>query len=119
MLLRVTVHAPDDLEKWLAAEQKSAESNPDLCRDKAVFESLSCVNCHSVRGTSRVGKFGSSLTHLMTRQTLGAGALTNTTAHLRAWVKDLQHIERHCFVPNMKLKDKALYRVVSYSHSLK
>jgi len=49
----------------------------------------------------------------------GTGAVSNPTAHLRAWVKDLWHIERDCFMPNMKRKDKAPQRVMSYLHSLK
>lgn len=119
MLLRVIVHAPGDFEKWVAAQQKPADDNPDISGGKAAFESLSCVNCHTVRGTSAVGKFGPDLTHLMSRQTLGAGVVTNTRAHLRAWVNDPQQIKPGCFMPSMKLTDKELDRVVAYLRSLK
>ncbi len=48
-----------------------------------MFESTACVNCHTVSGTAATGKFGPDLTHLMSRDTIGAGIVPNTPANLR------------------------------------
>jgi len=71
-----------------------------------------------VKGTPSIGKFGPDLTHVMSRQTLAAGVLTNTPGHLRAWVNDPQEIKPGCLMPSMKLTDHQLDQVVSYLESL-
>jgi cytochrome c oxidase subunit II len=119
MLLRVIVDEPADFEKWAAEQQKPAQDNPQLSDAKAVFGSLACVNCHTVRGTRAVGKFGPDLTHLMSRQTLAAGVLINNPENLRAWVDDPQHAKPGCLMPSMKLTDPELGRVLTYLQSLK
>ena len=72
-----------------------------------------------IRGTPAAGKFGPDLTHLMSRQTLGAGVLPNSAQNLRAWVADPQQPKPGCFMPSMKLTDSQLDQVVSYLQSLK
>lgn len=119
MLLRVVAHEPGAFEKWAAEQQKAAEDNPQISAPRMTFESLSCINCHTVKGTRAVGKFGPDLTHLMSRQTIGAGVLANTPENLRAWINDPQQAKPGCFMPSMKLTDKELDQVVSYLESLK
>jgi cytochrome c oxidase subunit 2 len=119
MLLRVIAQDQGEFNEWAAEQQKPAYDNPQLRDAKATFESLSCVNCHTVRGTPAVGRFGPDLTHLMSRQTIGAGVLTNTTANLRAWVNDPQDAKPGCFMPSMKLTDQELDQVVAYLQSLR
>ncbi len=119
MLLRVIAHQPNDFKSWAAEQQKPAQQDPQLSEAKAMFESLACVNCHTVRGTASIGKFGPDLTHLMSRQTIGAGVLSNTPQNLRAWINDPQQAKPGCFMPGMKLTDRELDQVVSYLQSLK
>ena len=119
MLLRVIAQKQADFEAWLAEQKKPANEDPQASQAKAAFGSLSCVNCHMIRGTQAVGKFGPDLTHLMSRQTLGAGVLANTAQNLRAWVNDPQESKPGCFMPSMKLTDPQLDQVVSYLQSLK
>ena len=71
-----------------------------------------------MKGTAAAGKFGPDLTHLMSRQTLAAGVLTNTREHLRAWVNDPQEIKPGCLMPSLKLTDGELDQVISYLQSL-
>src|SRR6266478_4301449 len=52
MLLRVVVQSPGDFEKWTAAQKLDASHDPRREEARAAFLSLSCVNCHSVSGTS-------------------------------------------------------------------
>ena len=119
MLIRVIAHGPGDFEKWAAEQQKPAENNPQVSDARAAFESLSCINCHMVRGTAAAGKFGPDLTHLMSRQTIGSGVLENTAENLRAWINDPQESKPGCYMPSMKLTNKELDQVVAYLQSLK
>ena len=36
------------------------------------------LNCHAIKGTVANGRFGPDLTHLMSRDTIGAGVMPNT-----------------------------------------
>jgi cytochrome c oxidase subunit 2 len=90
MLLRVIAETPEDFKKWTVGQQEPAKYDPQVMQAKAVFESFGCVTCHTIRGTSAAGKFGPDLTHLISRQTLGAGVLVNTRENLRDWVNDPQ-----------------------------
>jgi cytochrome c oxidase subunit 2 len=119
MLLRVIAQQQPDFAAWAAEQQKPAEQDQQASDAKAVFESLACVNCHTVRGTQAIGKVGPDLTHLMSRQTIGAGVLTNTPEHLRAWVNDPQQWKPGCLMPSMKLTGQQVNQVVSYLQTLK
>lgn len=119
MLLRVIAEQPSDFARWMEEQQKPANEDPQASQAKAAFGTLACVNCHTVRGTPAVGKFGPDLTHLMSRQTLAAGVLTNTAQNLRAWIDDPQQAKPGCFMPSMKLTGPELDQVVSYLQSLK
>lgn len=119
MLLRVVAQEPADFNRWAAAEAKPAVDDPEMPAAKAMYQSLSCVNCHTIRGTSSRGIFGPDLTHLMSRETIGAGVLTNTHEHLRAWVDDPQEFKPGSLMPSMKLTDRELNQVVAYLETLK
>jgi cytochrome c oxidase subunit 2 len=112
MLLRVVAQERGDFRGWAAEQQKAAAGN-------AAFQSLSCVSCHTVKGTTAAGKFGPDLTHLMSRQTLAAGAIANTPENLRAWVKNPQAAKPGCLMPSLQLTDEELGQVVSYLETLK
>ena len=118
MLLRVVAQTPDDFKTWAENQQKRANEG-DAIAGRATFESLSCVSCHNVAGTVAQGKFGPDLTHLMARQTIGAGVLTNTHENLRQWVNDPQVPKPGCFMPSLKLTNKELDQVVAYLETLK
>jgi cytochrome c oxidase subunit 2 len=72
-----------------------------------------------VSGTSAAGTFGPDLSHLMSRDTLGAGVIPNTVENLRIWVKDPQVIKPGNLMPNMQLTPRELDEVVTYLSSLK
>src|ERR1700693_2360133 len=93
MLLRVIVQSRDDFEKWAGGQKTEAAYDSHIQVARAKFLSLSCVNCHSVSGTSASGTFGPDLSHLISRGTLGSGVIPNTPENLRAWVKDPQVIK--------------------------
>lgn len=119
MLLRVVAQTPDDFHAWAAQQQQAANEDTAVQEGKVAFEALSCVNCHTIRGTSANGKFGPDLTHLMSRTEIGAGVEPNTNENLRAWVADPQVAKPGCLMPSLKLTDKELDEVVAYLETLK
>jgi cytochrome c oxidase subunit 2 len=118
MRLRVIVHPQREFEQWVAAQRKNVEPDAKMASNRAIYESLSCVSCHTIQGTSSRGIFGPDLSHLMSRQTLGAGAIDNTVENLRAWVNDPQDAKPGCFMPSLKLDKAQLDAVVAYLASL-
>ncbi len=119
MLLRVVAQKPEDFKRWTQEQQQAAAPSAQMTPDRQLFESLSCVNCHAVKGTAAIGKFGPDLTHLMSRQTLGAGVIDNAKDNLRTWVNNPQDPKPGCFMPSLKLTDQELTQVVSYLQTLK
>lgn len=122
MLLRVVSQEPADFKQWTIEQQRRSVDDPSLNAAKAVFQSLACVNCHNITGLGKANsgsKFGPDLTHLMSRQTIGSGVLTNTPENLRAWVNDPQVAKPGCLMPSMRLTPGELTQVVNYLESLK
>jgi cytochrome c oxidase subunit II len=116
MLLRVVVESTADFDQWIASQrQRAMRGHPD----ETAFMSLSCVNCHAVSGTKALGTFGPDLSHLMSRQTLGAGVIPNTSENLRKWIREPQTMKPGSLMPNMQLTDRELDRVYAYLASLK
>lgn len=119
MLLRVIVQSPADFHKWAVAQKLDASDDSRIAAARATFLSLSCVNCHTVSGTSAAGIFGPDLSHVMGRDTLGSGVIPNTPENLRAWVKDPQVIKPGNLMPNMQLNSRELDEVAAYLSSLR
>ncbi len=119
MLLRVIVHEPDDFARWATAQQQNGAEDSQVKAGRDVFFSTSCINCHTISGTSARGRFGPDLTHLMSRDTLASGAAPNTPEKLRAWVRDPQTIKDGSLMPNMQLTEQELDQLVAYLLTLK
>ena len=118
MLLRVIVESPDDFARWVRNQQQSANRVETVARGRLVFEATACVNCHTLAGTKSKGTFGPDLTHLMSRQTIGAGATLNTPENLRHWVENPDDIKPGALMPAMQLNKQELDDVVAYLETL-
>jgi len=119
MLLRVYVDTRGDFDRWVKQQEKSPVSSPTAAAGKLVFERTACINCHSVSGTVGDGRFGPDLTHLMSRDTLGSGALSNSPQGLRAWIKSPDQFKPGVLMPAMNLNDGDLDQLVAYLTTLK
>jgi len=119
MLLRVYVHTKEDFERWVKEQQAPASDGGTVAEGRHVFEKTACLNCHAVKGTVGDGRFGPDLTHLMSRDTLGAGVLKNTPENLRAWVKAPNRFKPGVLMPAMNLDDHQLDQLVAYLATLK
>jgi cytochrome c oxidase subunit 2 len=119
MLLRVYVHTPEDFDRWVKEQEKLAENKASAASGRLVFEQTACINCHAVNGTVANGRFGPDLTHLMSRATLGSGALTNSPEGLRAWIKSPEQFKPGVLMPAMNLNNADLDKLVAYLTTLK
>jgi cytochrome c oxidase subunit II len=118
MLLRVYVDTPEDFNAWVRAQQLPANQDEKEAAGRHVFESTACLNCHAINGTSGTGRFGPDLTHLMSRNTIAAGAALNTHENLRLWIQNPDAIKPGSLMPAMKLSDAELDALVRYLETL-
>lgn len=114
MLLRVIVEPREEFERWAAAQQRPAVSDPAVAHGRELFEQTACVSCHRVDGLAADGRFGPDLTHLMSRTTLGAGVATNDRAHLVEWITQPDHLKPGALMPAMQLAPEEIDAVVDY-----
>ena len=119
MLLRVIVHEPAEFERWAAAQRQPAADDGAVAAGRDVFQTTACINCHTLDGTNADGRFGPDLSHLMSRETIGAGAATNTRDNLRAWVDDPHQFKPGALMPAMKLDDADLDKLTAFLLTLK
>jgi cytochrome c oxidase subunit 2 len=118
MLLRVSVDSPEDFAEWVREQQRPAIADEQVAVGKQVFETTSCINCHSINGTVANGRFGPDLTHLMSRSTIAAGAALNTPENLRLWIQNPDAIKRGSLMPAMQLSKSDLDELVGYLETL-
>src|SRR2546427_12972748 len=85
--LRVYVQPPDEFDPWIPQQRQPAPLSEVVSEGRRVFETTACINCHAVAGTVANGRFGPDLTHLMSRETIAAGAAPNTHDNLRLWIR--------------------------------
>jgi cytochrome c oxidase subunit 2 len=122
MLLRVYVQPRDEFERWVQQQQQSASHaapGAESSSGQRVFESTACVNCHAVSGTPAKGRFGPDLTHLMSRDTIAAGAAPNTPQMLRLWIRNPDAIKPGSKMPAMGLSDADVDALATYLETLR
>jgi cytochrome c oxidase subunit II len=119
MLLRVYVETREQFDHWIGQQSRPAVVSDSAMQGRRTFESTACVNCHTVRGTGATGKFGPDLTHLMSRDTIGAGIVANTPGNLRRWIQDPSLFKPGCLMPAMGLTDSELDAVTAYMETLR
>jgi cytochrome c oxidase subunit 2 len=119
MLLRVYVETREQFDQWIEQQKRPAVASNSAIKGRRTFESTACVNCHTVSGTAAAGKFGPDLTHLMSRDTIGAGIVPNTPANLRRWIQDPGAFKPGCLMPAMGLSDSQLDAVTAYMETLR
>jgi cytochrome c oxidase subunit 2 len=119
MLLRVYADTPEEFDKWVASEKQPAASSAAVATGRAIFEQTSCINCHAISGTVANGHFGPDLTHLMSRETIAAGAALNSHENLEMWIQNPEIFKPGSLMPAMNLNDQDLEAVTAYLESLR
>jgi cytochrome c oxidase subunit 2 len=118
MLLRVSVDSREDFDRWIQEQHQPAHIAETVSEGQRIFERTACVNCHTIAGTRANGTDGPDLTHLMSRQTIAAGAANNTLGDLMAWVYNPAAIKPGCKMPSMGLSPQQAAAVAAYLETL-
>ena len=121
MLFSVIAESPAEFDAWLR-EQENSAAMPTIDSAQTglkIFQTMTCINCHSIRGVSVTASAAPDLTHLADRTILGAGVLSNTETNLFRWLKNPQNFKPGCFMPNLKLTDTQAGSLTSYLETLK
>jgi cytochrome c oxidase subunit 2 len=121
MRIAILVEAPEQFERWLAAEARgaAAPASPMEEEGQRVFLASPCVGCHAVRGTPASGHLGPDLTHLAARRTLAAGVVPNSVGHLAGWLVAPQDVKPGTLMPPAGLPAPELQAVVAYLAALR
>ncbi len=123
----VVAHEPADWQRWndarLARQRPQASTAPvndEVQRGIKLFGEAGCVACHRIAGTAAQGLSGPDLTHIGSRQSLGAGILPNTRGTLIGWIGDSQSIKPNNRMPAYRsLQAAELNALAAYMESLK
>lgn len=108
----VIAEEPAQFARWLREQARPAT------RTSALFQSK-CAACHTIRGTAARGRSGPDLTHVASRQSLGALTLPNTPERLRAWIRDPQRWKPGNQMPTLDLSDAQVAQLTAYLESLR
>lgn len=118
----VIAHEPEEFAQWLEQERQPARmlmEGDENFRGQQVFLGSACIGCHTIRGTDASSTIGPDLTHIASRQTLGAGTLRNVTGNLAAWIVDSQQFKPGNLMPPMPLPSEDLIAILNYLQSLR
>ena len=120
MNFMVYAHAPADYDNWQNSVQElpKESSDPDALAGKRLFFSLTCSNCHAIRGTAAKATIAPDLTDVASRKELAGGAIENSRENLALWLKNPQAIKPGCKMPNFNLNDDHTRQLVAYLESL-
>jgi cytochrome c oxidase subunit II len=119
MLLRVYVQSRDDFDRWIQEQRQPVSVSATASQGQRIFETTACINCHTVAGTVANGRFGPDLTHLMSRDTIAAGAAPNTPESLQLWTRNPEAIKPGSLMPAMELNDQELDALTAYLETLR
>jgi cytochrome c oxidase subunit 2 len=112
MVFYVNADPPAEFDQWLAREAGPAVAPASRGRD--VFLSSSCAGCHAIRGTTAAGVLGPDLTHMASRETIGAGTLPLRRDTLSDFVLNAQRAKPGASMPPTEIPPDELSALVDY-----
>ena len=121
MGLVVVALPQNEFQQWIAARQQPPEPAESALvqRGREVFFESTCHNCHSIVGSQAVGIRGPDLTHLASRQTIGAGLLPNHRGNLSGWISNPQALKPGNLMPYTHIGSEDFHALIAYLESLK
>lgn len=121
MALWVVAEPQEQFNAW--RQNQTQTSIPPMSdsqkRGQQVFLSATCVMCHAINGTPAGSNIGPNLTHVASRNMIGAATMTNTREHLAQWIKDSQQFKPGNRMPQHNLAEADLQALLDYLQSLK
>ncbi|HEX6511084.1 MAG TPA: cytochrome c oxidase subunit II, partial [Chloroflexota bacterium] len=118
MLLKVVADAPQDFDRWLAAQKQPPASVGSHGDALQLYATNACGGCHTIQGVSD-GKAAPDLTHVGSRTTIGAGVLTNTSVNMVRWLQDPQAVKPGVLMPNFHFTQQQAQQMASFLEDLK
>jgi cytochrome c oxidase subunit 2 len=120
MRIRVIAEPQEQFDHWIQEQELTppAPDNADAIHGSKLFQQLTCANCHAVTGTGTSPNIGPNLTHVASRQTLGAGALNNTPDDLAKWLQNPEQFKPGSHMPNLQLKPDQIHFLTAYLETL-
>lgn len=121
MALWIVAEPQDQFNAWRQNQTQTSvppSSNSEQ-RGQKVFLTATCVMCHAINGTPAGSNIGPNLTHIGSRNTIGAATLANTRDHLSQWVTDSQSVKPGNKMPQNNLSPEDLQALLDYLQSLK
>lgn len=78
---------PDAFEAWLEARKNPSGGSDAYKNGRMIFDREGCTKCHAVDGEGQA-RAGPDLSHIGSRETIGAGLLKNTPENLARFIAD-------------------------------
>ncbi|MEP7060227.1 MAG: cytochrome c oxidase subunit II [Actinomycetota bacterium] len=129
MKVRVVALSPADWDTWVAHQKLPSATPTDALAKQGMDTFLSplssggsCINCHTIGGTTAGGTAGPVLTHFgdPTHQCFaGCDWETMNTDDLKAWLRDPEAVKEGSKMPNYHLTEDQINSLVAYLESLK
>ncbi len=106
---------------WTNAQAQPAPdpTNPQTAHGQRVFLTHACVMCHTIRGTTAAARIGPDLTHLASRESIGAGTLANNVGNLAGWISNPQSVKPGSRMPPNPLPSQDLQDLLAYLETLR
>jgi cytochrome c oxidase subunit 2 len=120
MAFVVVAQEPARFDRWLAQRRPPPPepTDPKASEGEEVFMEQPCAGCHTIAGTDAAGGEGPDLTDVGSRASLGAGAIENTPANLRRWIRNSQGIKPGNLMPPFEISDHDLAALATYLEQL-
>lgn len=101
MAFPVLVLERGEFDAWLQNQARAARAptTPLARHGRDVFVRSGCGACHAVRGTDSAGVVGPDLTHVGSRESLGAGTLPARVEDFRRWLAQTDTIKPGVHMP--------------------
>jgi len=121
MAFDVVVLPRAEFDAWLArlGQPVREPASPELRQGRALYDSLGCGGCHTIRGVS-AGRSGPDLTQVGARRSIGAGTVPGGIGNIAGWIASAQHLKPGNAMPSFdQLAGPQLRALAAYMESLK
>jgi cytochrome c oxidase subunit 2 len=107
MGMLVIVEPEEEFARWRARQAQPAPPPADefLALGRDAFLRAECGECHTVRGTAAAGTLGPDLTHVGSREMLGAAVLRNHIGTMGGWIAGTQAQKPGSLMPDTRSLD--------------
>lgn len=103
MMFVVVAMEADEFEAWARAQHEPAQPGGRESRGASSFREHGCGACHTVRGTESDGVIGPDLTHVGSRESVGAGILPNDEHGFRTWLARVHQLKPGVHMPSFEM----------------